>query len=593
MNPNYDRPVHAGFGRVLDYRCVSCHIGNAELEEGADRTGTGWKYPGDIPEGVDCQRCHGPGQAHVAAARAGKPIAELRAGIVNPARLSPERQIDVCMQCHLETTSSPLPGHMVKFDRGVFSYLPGTPLHDWALYFDYEAESAQHQRFDFVSAAYRFRESRCFLESKGAVTCTSCHDAHDARRSEATQRRYSEVCLSCHQAAVDTMVEAKRHPAAADCISCHMPERRASDAPELYVADHRIPRTPIAEAPLESDIAAYRGKVVPYLPGGPPSTPELELYTAVAQVTQDANLAEGAALLDELIRRYSPAKGQFYLAAGDAWRKLGRLDRGGPWLEEAVRRMPADWRSKYSLALALASAGRFDPAVQLLRSASLLAPDEPGPQIELASVLMEQGQAARAVAVGRAAVRIDPSYAESHNALGAVLLQAGDAAGATAALREAVRLRPELPPLRTDLAVVLALTGQTAEANHHFDRALRLDPSFAEGHAAYADSLMTQGKLAQASEHFETALKLDPNQPEARGTLAAILVQLGQPAAAIEQLREAIRITPDYYDAHFALGQMLLSGGERDQAITHLRRASESPDADLREAAQEALRRAQ
>src|SRR6266567_603367 len=31
--------------------------------------------------------------------------ADVRAAIVNPARLSPARQMEVCMQCHLETTS--------------------------------------------------------------------------------------------------------------------------------------------------------------------------------------------------------------------------------------------------------------------------------------------------------------------------------------------------------------------------------------------------------------------------------------------------------------------------------------------------------
>src|SRR5690606_19607753 len=65
MNPNYDRPIHSGFARVLDYRCLSCHVGNPELEEGADLIKTGWRYPGKLVEGVDCQKCHGPGQAHV------------------------------------------------------------------------------------------------------------------------------------------------------------------------------------------------------------------------------------------------------------------------------------------------------------------------------------------------------------------------------------------------------------------------------------------------------------------------------------------------------------------------------------------------
>ena len=36
-----------------------------------------------------------------------------------------DRQMEVCMQCHLETTSTPFP-HRSKYDRGPFSYRPGS-----------------------------------------------------------------------------------------------------------------------------------------------------------------------------------------------------------------------------------------------------------------------------------------------------------------------------------------------------------------------------------------------------------------------------------------------------------------------------------
>ena len=36
--------------------------------------------------------------------------------------------MEVCTQCHLETTSAPLPNAIRRFDRGPFSYRPGEPL---------------------------------------------------------------------------------------------------------------------------------------------------------------------------------------------------------------------------------------------------------------------------------------------------------------------------------------------------------------------------------------------------------------------------------------------------------------------------------
>ena len=36
--------------------------------------------------------------------------------------------MDVCMQCHLETTSVELPQMIRRFDRSIFSFRPGEPL---------------------------------------------------------------------------------------------------------------------------------------------------------------------------------------------------------------------------------------------------------------------------------------------------------------------------------------------------------------------------------------------------------------------------------------------------------------------------------
>src|SRR2546430_2197079 len=78
---------------------------------------------GALAEGIDCQRCHGPGSRHVELASGGKsPPPEIRAAIVNPARFTRELQMDVCMQCHLETTSAELPQMIRRFDREVFSF---------------------------------------------------------------------------------------------------------------------------------------------------------------------------------------------------------------------------------------------------------------------------------------------------------------------------------------------------------------------------------------------------------------------------------------------------------------------------------------
>ena len=72
---------------------------------------------------------------------AGAKVEDIRKTIVNPARLGKDRQMEVCMQCHLETTSLQLPHSIVKYGRGPFSYNPGEPLGNFMLFFDHAPKS--------------------------------------------------------------------------------------------------------------------------------------------------------------------------------------------------------------------------------------------------------------------------------------------------------------------------------------------------------------------------------------------------------------------------------------------------------------------
>src|SRR6201999_1777281 len=125
-------------------------------------------------EGIDCSRCHGSGDTHVQKAHGRAPMAEVRAAIVNPARLPAERQMEVCMQCHLETTSFPFPHSVVRFGKTPFSFQPGQSLADSILFFDHPPAGPEPDRPQIVNATYRLRQSRCFLESgNNKLQCTT------------------------------------------------------------------------------------------------------------------------------------------------------------------------------------------------------------------------------------------------------------------------------------------------------------------------------------------------------------------------------------------------------------------------------------
>jgi len=572
MSPGYDRPDHAGFSRKIGYRCMSCH--NGYIQTQSDEVEENARFPDRLPEGIDCQRCHGPGGAHLEAARQGAPAERVRGAIINPARLSHDRQMEVCMQCHLETTSLKLPATLPRYGHGAFSYRPGEPLGDYILHFDRAPGSIQRRarkqadasgtyqsededRIQFVSAAYRLRKSACYAKSRGSLSCVSCHNPHEPSSTPAAQRRYTEACQGCHQTAVRKLVEARRHPAPQNCASCHMPKRRPSDAIHTSITDHLIQARPTADPTgtlvekHDGNTPPYRGRVSLYYPARFERTAENELYLALAQVKHDADLDRGLRELEAVIVRHAPARSEFYFELAEANRRAGNLQKAIAFYEESCSRSPADWRHFYRLGTALTAAGQAERAAAALERALASAPKEPTVHEAIANLLSRQGKTREAAARLQAALDLDPESAGVHANLGARLFQLNDVKGAEKVWREAVRLRPEAATMRLNLANLLASDGRFQEDRYHFSAAIRSAPSFADAHLAYAIALAAHGDATQSERH----------------------------------LREAIKYAPNHFEAHLRLGQALRDRGDAAGAAPHLRKAAESPDSRIRDVA--------
>ena len=397
MSPGYDRPTNPGFSRPVTYRCIFCHDAYPSLPGNYAEIEGATVFPAELPDGIDCQRCHGSGVAHADAVRQRKPLAEIRAAIVNPAHLTPELQMDVCMQCHLETTSTDLPGSLMKFNRGVFSYQPGQPLGDYSQYFDHAPGTGHDDKLEIVSQAYRLHQSACFLKSAGRLTCTTCHNPH-----ESAMGNPDAVCGQCHES----------HGVAGSCVACHMPKRQASDAIHIAVTDHRIARIPAPQQTLveqnEANTPPYKGPVVAYYPK--PADP---LYLAAAN--------------HRLLK--SPY--------AEAWFRAGFFD-------EALKLDPGNWRYIFG-----AGSDRGDTA--MLEKAAALAPWETNILEALGAAYVAHDRLADAIRVFRQATERDPEDAAAFSNLGNALLQSGDKIGAEKAFREAIRLLPEVPQLRDNL----------------------------------------------------------------------------------------------------------------------------------------------
>ena len=622
MSPGYDRPQHAGFSRAISYRCMFCHNQYPEVGAGPGNFDGATVFPAQLPEGIDCQRCHGPAAGHVEAARQGRSPSEIRAAVVNPARLTAERQMEICMQCHLETTSTDLPGEILRFERSVFSYRPGEPLADYILFFDHAPGTGHDDKFEFVSSVYRLRKSACFLASEGRLTCTTCHDPHQAPSPEESLRKTNRACVACHEAGLTALISKGRHTAAADCATCHMPRRQGVDVIHATVTDHWIQRPGKSPAPApvaeenDGNTLPYEGEVAPYYPQ------EVEpLYAAIAQVSGLANLPAGLVRLQRLLADSRPQSAAPYFEMGEALAGTAQAGQALPFYQEAVRVEPENWRYLYGLGQALQATGKINEAVVALERAAALAPYETRLRNGLGVAYAQAGRTSDAVRALRDVVSRNPEDATAQHNLGRVLVQAGDLGNALAAFREAVRLLPEDGALRTALAEVLmhfnlfrdatfqlqeavrsgpstktarsawfaglAATGSVSEARTRYDRSLRQQISAV--HDNLGSLMMKFGETEAAIREHRLAADADPQSPFAALNLGLALAGQNQPTEARQWLEAALRLDPRQPAAHLKLGELLLAAGLREEGIAHLRIAASSAEPRIRSAAEKLL----
>jgi tetratricopeptide (TPR) repeat protein len=584
MSPGFDSP-HPETRRKIGFECMACH--NAYPSNATKpQAGAEPVYGTELPQGIDCERCHGPGAKHVKLATVtGSPRELIRRAIVNPARLPRDRQTEVCLQCHLETTSTRLPAMIRRFDRGPFSFTPGESLNDHVLHFDHPKEAGREDKFEIVSAAYRMRQSACFLKSK-TLTCTTCHSAHGESKINA--------CSNCHSQA--SLAAARSHPGGSDCAGCHMPKRRTEDAVHVVMTDHFIQRIPSKADPLAerkerhpAESEEYRGEVVPYYPQALLELREGPLYAAVAQVLQGANLQAGVEQLQRELARHRPREPEFYVTLGNAWQQLHRPDKATEAFRAAINLNPKAARPHRFLGIALQEREQPAAAKKALEQALLLDPRDAVSWYQLALLDSLHGKLQEAAAKARKAITLDPDLLDAHNTLGVSLSRAGEAKAAEKAFREALRINPYFATAHGNLARLLADTGDVGSALEHFRESVRLRPDFAPDRYNLALTLIRVGRFDEAHAQAEETVRLAPRMAEARMLLGGLFARSGRLPQARLEYTEAIRISPNFGRAHLDLARVLAAQGDRAAAIEHLKMALVGDDASAAQLATKAL----
>ncbi|GAB5537108.1 MAG: hypothetical protein Rubg2KO_33570 [Rubricoccaceae bacterium] len=529
LSPGYAQ-TNQRFDRAINLDCLTCHNGRPEHEPSLN-------FYTDVPLGITCERCHGPGSAHVDAYLADDDPADSK--IVNPANLALDLQLDVCQQCHLTGETIYAPG------EDATTYRPGRPLSAHRAVFVRQASLDDPESFGISSHAERMMRSACFEETQGtdgALTCTTCHDPH-IPVAELPREHFSNTCQSCHDGnahlevcsrpEATTMAEA----VTGDCVSCHMRTAGTSDIPHVSFTDHWIQKTPPPPAPGDFSDEAFRREtpftlvnlVTPAGDASSTSAAEADIELGMATYMLYETMHRLPAYLPEVAARIRRGLAEgadrtdARVTLGQALLAMDSTVAAEQVLADAVERDPENGLAAMWLGRARIEIGRAEAAIGPLQEAVRLAPRRTGARLALAEAQAEAGQLQEAIATLEAAMAQDPvAYPSGWNDLGFYTLQLGDVDAALAPLRRSVALDPQLELARVNLGAALLASDDLPAAAAQLTAALRIDPNNQGALGNLGVVRGRQGQTAEARALFQRLLTLNPGDARAAAALAEL-----------------------------------------------------------------------
>jgi tetratricopeptide (TPR) repeat protein len=524
LPPGFENGKNSRFSRLIGLECMSCHNAYPDFVSGSENKFT------KIPDGIDCERCHGPGSIHVNQ-KSNREIIdtanEIDYSIVNPAKLPIERQFDICMRCHLQGNA------VLTNGKSWFDFRPGMKLSDYITVFLPRYADSES---DFIMASHadRLKQSKCYIESlqksvakqntlrpfKEALTCVSCHNPHVSVRETPTEH-FNSVCTKCHTpdkkngcSENEKILNNSKY----NCVSCHMPNSGSSDIPHVSIHDHFIRKKISNEQ--QKKLRNFLGlKAINN--SHPPA-----ITIAKAYLNQ--------------FEKFDPQT--YYLDS--AMKYLGKIDDAEKF--HAYVQLLFNQKNFAAINDLLLSTG-IDSVLKKICNQTSLDNKEAWTCYRAGEALSAIGNYQLAKTFLEQCVRLAPHHPEFRNKLGVCELQLGNHFAARKIFTSIIIDYPIDAKAYTNSGYLDALENDFLSAEKNYLKALTIDPDNSTTLINYGGLKILTEKFLEGSTFLANALKTDPDNYRAQQMMISLLDKLiksGRKKEAEAILKNVKKINP-------------------------------------------------
>ncbi|HEV3435714.1 MAG TPA: multiheme c-type cytochrome [Gemmata sp.] len=435
LGTNSRRPITAD--------CFHCHVNRIEAIPNALN-----RYSESLlthQANIGCERCHGPGELHVAERSGSSTYPNPDYSIVNPKHLPSDLKSDICRQCHLQGQAQ-----IPRRGRVLSEYRPGLPWDQFATTAIPNPELADYRKA--VGQFEQMERSKCITANGESLSCTNCHDPHFKPPSGGREAYFRARCVSCHDTRRCTLPLPERQAKNDSCIVCHMPQKDSSNIVHTAITDHRIMKRPDDGRPRSQILLSGQFPIVLYR-AGPHAPPpeERERDWAIALGFEIGRGSPGGSS-----ERWSLTKAKF---------------------DSALERWPGDAPVWGALAEAYRGRSETTRALEAAKNAAGLCPDGETYLMGLAVVAQTAGEHELSIATANKLIDMNPLNPDHLLLRGTANASLKQWRAVEADARAALAIHPLEPRAHLLLGLALNGSGNQAKGQDELEVALKLAPS--------------------------------------------------------------------------------------------------------------------
>lgn len=475
LPPGFEGGLNTRWNRIISLECMNCHNMYPGFDPAAEN-----KFI-SVKKGIECERCHGPGEAHINEKMMGILKADTAAidySIVNPKHLSREMQVELCQRCHLQGIS------VLNEGKTFFDFKPGQPLNSVMNVF-MPRYTGGEEKFIMASHADRMKQSACFAQSK--MTCVTCHNPHvSVKVTPPTQ--FNDACKSCHAAENNScrLPLSKRMLQQDNCYKCHMPVSETLDIPHVTIHDHRI-QVPVT-AEKKKEIQKFAG---------------LECMT-----TENPSALLMAQGYLQAFEAFSPQP--YLLDSAELFLQLS---------EDKTSRAYADASIRYAYLQE-----DFATIIVLSKTMEAARINDAWTAYRIGEGNYQSGDFERAYQFYDRAVALKSADPEFRNKKGTALVALKRVKEAQQVFQSIVQDQPKYAPALSNLGYIYFLNGDFEYAGSLYARALALEPDYEQALMNQLALMMVLRNNDEAKKLAAKVLKINPQNEKAKLVLRELSI---------------------------------------------------------------------